>query len=91
LKEVALVGRRDGSRSIGVVLAGGGSRLPAIQKMVLKKRWLGPRVRVERMPITPAWANQLSSAHEWESLFAQLSVAFGAAISGPEQANSPPV
>jgi hypothetical protein len=59
--------------------------------MVQRKRWMGLGVRVESMPTTPAWANQLKSAHEWENLFAQLSVAFGAAISGPEQANSPPV
>jgi len=91
LMEVVHVGRRDGARRVGVVLAGGGSRLPAIQQMVLKKRWLGPGVSLVRLPTTPTWANQLSSAREFENLFAQLSVAFGAAISGPEQFSSPPI
>jgi molecular chaperone DnaK (HSP70) len=91
LAEVVYVGRREGARKIGVVLAGGGSHLPAIHKMIAKKRWLGPGVRIERLPMTPAWAHEAGSARDFESLFAQLSVAFGAAISGPEQTQSRPI
>ena len=85
LAEVVQVGAREGARTIGVVLAGGGSHLPAIRKLVTQKRRVGLRMKIVHLPTTPAWAHELGSAAEFESLFAQLSAAFGAAISCAEQ------
>ncbi|HVZ99238.1 MAG TPA: Hsp70 family protein [Caulobacterales bacterium] len=89
LAEVLQVSRRARTPKIGVVLAGGGSRLPAIKAMVTKKKWRGFNVKVVHLPTTPAWAHELDSAEEFESLFAQLSAAFGAAISGAGQGETP--
>ncbi|MES1200123.1 MAG: rod shape-determining protein [Pseudomonadota bacterium] len=85
LKEVLQVGVRERVGTVGVVLAGGGAHLPAVRKMVARKRWFGPPIKIVNLPTTPAWAHELGSAAEFESLFAQLSAAFGAAISCAEQ------
>ena len=85
LSELVQAGRRGGVSSIGIVLAGGGSRIPAIRKAIMKPRWMGLGVRIKHLPETPAWVRDLGSAQDYEPLFSQVSAAFGAAISAPEQ------
>ena len=83
LSELVQAGRREGVNSIGIVLAGGGSRLPAIRKAMAKPRWMGMGMRIKHLPDTPAWVAALGSARDYEPLFSQVSAAFGAAISAP--------
>ncbi len=93
LSELIQAGRREGVTSIGVVLAGGGARLPAIRNAIAKPRWMGLTnmlgVRIRHLPETPAWVAALGSARDYEPLFTQVSAAFGAAISAPEQRSEP--
>jgi hypothetical protein len=83
LAELVEAGRGENARSIGVVLAGGGAHLPAIRRMILKRRWTG-LMRVKHLPGTPVWVSELESANDLGPVFSQLSAAFGAAISKPE-------
>jgi Hsp70 protein len=85
LAEVVKAARQQRARKIGVVLAGGGSRLPALRALITRPRWVGFGMKIVYLPATPAWAHELGSAQEFESLFAQLSAAFGAAISGQQR------
>ena len=71
-------------RRIGVVLAGGGAHLPAVQAMVMHKRWLGFGIKLTLLPSTPLWVQELETAQELDPLFSQLSAAFGAALSTRE-------
>ncbi len=87
LHEMLAAAKAQGQRRIGVVLAGGGSNLPALKKAITRPRWLGLRMRLEHLPATPQWAHELATAQEFETLFAQLSAAFGAAISGSNRAD----
>ena len=80
-------GRRDGARSIGIVLAGGGAHIPAIRNAITKRRWTGPGMRIKHLPGTPAWVSALGDAQAYEALFSQVSAAFGAAASAPEPAD----
>jgi hypothetical protein len=73
---------------IGVVLAGGGAGLPALRRAITRSRWLGFGVGLKHLPSTPKWAHQLESAQEFDILFAQLSAAFGAAISNSTMAQA---
>lgn len=86
LTELVQAAQREGVRSIGIVLAGGGSRIPAIRSAVAKRRWTG-LVRIKHLPSTPAWVQALGAEknYDYEPLFSQVSAAFGAAISAPEQ------
>ena len=84
LAELAEFGRRQGVRRIGVVLAGGGAHLPAVQAMVMHKRWLGFGIKLTLLPSTPLWVQELETAQELDPLFSQLSAAFGAALSTRE-------
>lgn len=88
LREMIAAAKAQGQRRIGVVLAGGGSCLPALKKAITRPRWLGFGVKLEHLPATPKWAHELASAQEFDTLFAQLSAAFGAAISGSSQASA---
>ena len=83
LAELVEAGRDEKVRSIGVVLAGGGAHLPAIRRMILKRRWTG-LMQVKHLPDTPLWVGDMESAHDLGPVFSQLSAAFGAAISKPE-------
>ena len=85
LAELMQAGRRGGVSSIGVVLAGGGSRIPAIRNAIVRPRWMGLGVRIKHLPETPAWVRDIDSENDYEPLFSQMSAAFGAAISAPEQ------
>jgi molecular chaperone DnaK (HSP70) len=87
LRELVQAGRRDGARSIGIVLAGGGAHIPAIRNAITKRRWTGPGMRIKHLPGTPAWVSALGDAQAYEALFSQVSAAFGAAISAPEPAD----
>lgn len=89
LSELVQAGRRDGVSSIGVVLAGGGSRLPALRNAIAKPRWMGLGVAIKHLPETPAWVAALGSARDYEPLFSQVSAAFGAAISAPAPSQAP--
>ncbi|MBY0564273.1 MAG: Hsp70 family protein [Hyphomonadaceae bacterium] len=88
LDEVVRSCRRDGIRRVGVVLAGGGSRLPALRRAIMRPRWTGFGVQIVHLPTTPAWGHGLASSSDFDALFAQLSAAFGAAISSSEFARS---
>jgi molecular chaperone DnaK (HSP70) len=85
LREMVAAAKEQGQRRIGVVLAGGGSCLPPLRKAITRRRWLGFGVRLEHLPATPRWAHELATAQEFDALFAQLSAAFGAAISSSNQ------
>jgi molecular chaperone DnaK (HSP70) len=89
LREMVSAAKAQGQRRIGVVLAGGGSRLPALSKAIVRPRWLGFGVQLSHLPTTPKWAHELATAQEFDTLFAQLSAAFGAAISSSTQARTP--
>ncbi|MBS0386812.1 MAG: rod shape-determining protein [Proteobacteria bacterium] len=91
LAELVQAGRREGVRCIGVVLAGGGSRLPAIRAAIARRRWTGLGMRIKHLPSTPAWVQALGAEknYDYEPLFSQVSAAFGAAISAPEQPAAP--
>ena len=86
--EVVRTCRREGIRRVGVVIAGGGSRLPALRRAIMKPRWSGFGVRVVHLPTTPKWGHALASRGEFDAMFAQLSAAFGAAISSSEHSRS---
>jgi molecular chaperone DnaK (HSP70) len=88
LREMVAAAKQHGQRRIGVVLAGGGSCLPALRKAITRPRWLGFGVRLEHLPATPRWAHELATAQEFDALFAQLSAAFGAAISSSNLARA---
>jgi molecular chaperone DnaK (HSP70) len=88
LREMIATAKAQGQRRIGVVLAGGGSSLPALKKAITRPRWLGLGLRLEHLPATPRWAHELATAQEFDTLFAQLSAAFGAAISGSNQTHA---
>ncbi len=88
LAEVVQASRKERIRRIGVVLAGGGSRLPALRKAILKPRWIGLGSRLDHLPTTPHWGHGLASEAEFNTLFSQLSAAFGAAISSSEHARA---
>lgn len=88
LDEVVRSCRRDRIRRIGVVLAGGGSRLPALRKAITRPRWTGFDVAIQHLPTTPSWGQALASGDDFDSMFAQLSAAFGAAISSSEYERS---
>jgi hypothetical protein len=85
LAELVQAAQREGVRSIGIVLAGGGSRIPALRAAMTKRRWTG-LARIKHLPGTPAWVQALGAEKnfDYEPLFAQVSAAFGAAISAPE-------
>ncbi|MBI3438534.1 MAG: rod shape-determining protein [Proteobacteria bacterium] len=89
LAELVQAAQRDGVRSIGIVLAGGGSRIPALREAITKRRWTG-LVRIRHLASTPAWVQALGAEKnfDYEPLFAQVSAAFGAAISAPEPPTS---
>jgi molecular chaperone DnaK (HSP70) len=88
LVEMVEAAKKARSGKIGVVLAGGGAGLPPLQRAIAKRRWLGFGVGLKHMPSTPKWAHQLESAKEFDILFAQLSAAFGAAISSSTMAQT---
>jgi len=88
LDEVLRNCRRERIRQLGVVIAGGGSRLPALRRAVTRPRWNTHGVRIVHLPTTPRWGNALASAAHFDALFAQLSAAFGAAISSSEFSRS---
>ena len=85
LAELVQAAQAEGVRSIGIVLAGGGSRIPALRAAVTKRRWTG-LARIRHLPSTPSWVQALGAEKnfDYEPLFAQVSAAFGAAISAPE-------
>jgi hypothetical protein len=85
LAEAMEAGRTEGVRRIGVLLAGGGSHLPAIRRAVMRWRWINSKTRIEHLPQVPSWAREISASQEFGPLFAQLSAAFGAAISRPHR------
>ncbi len=89
LSELVQASRREGVSSIGVVLAGGGAHLPAIRNAISRRRWVGLGVRIRHLPDTPAWVRTLNPVQDYAPLFSQMSAAFGAAISAPEQAEAP--
>jgi molecular chaperone DnaK (HSP70) len=89
LAELVQVARAEGIRSIGVVLAGGGARLPALREAITKKRWMAPGMRIKHLSATPTWVRELGSGQEFEPLFSQFGAAFGAAISMPERTPPP--
>jgi hypothetical protein len=88
LREMIAAAKAQGQRRVGVVLAGGGSCLPPLRKAISRPRWLGFGVRLEHLPATPRWAHELATSQEFDALFAQLSAAFGAAISSSNQARA---
>jgi MreB/Mbl protein len=88
LSELVAHGRSEGIRHIGVVSAGGGSRIPAIDRVVMRKTWRG-LVTVKLLPSTPQWVQELGGAQEFAPHFSQLSAAFGAAISAREAVTTP--
>ncbi len=90
LSELVQAGRREGISRIGVVLAGGGSGLPAIRSAITRRRWMGPGMRVIHLPDTPAWVSALRQGQDYAPLFSQMSAAFGAAISAPERTDAEP-
>jgi hypothetical protein len=83
LSELVEAARREGVNTIGVVLAGGGSRLPALRNAIIKRRWTGLGMKIVHVPDTPAWVSTLGPTQEYAPLFSQMSAAFGAAISAP--------
>ncbi|MES1200487.1 MAG: hypothetical protein ABUS57_03450 [Pseudomonadota bacterium] len=77
-------------KRLNVVFAGGGVHLPSTVEMVKRLRRSARGVRIRIAPPVPKWANDLSSDQEFAKLFAQMCVAFGAAMSVPNQVRSRP-
>jgi len=88
LAEVVQECRQARIRRIGVVLAGGGSQLPALRRAVIKPRWIGLGAKLLHLPTTPRWGHGLKTTAEFDALFAQHSAAFGAAISSSDHARA---
>jgi hypothetical protein len=59
--------------------------MPSSKKMVRGFKNLPGGVKIELLPTTPAWTSGLDSDAELQPLFAQMCVAFGAALSHPNQ------
>lgn len=80
LTQVELRAAAAGHNEVGIVLAGGGARLPFVQKMAADAR---PRVRGIRklllQPLVPAWAKDPKFEH-LEEIFPQVSISIGGAV-----------
>ena len=84
LKDLVADFRGSRPKRIGLILAGGGSHLPSTIHMARKFKSVDG-IKIELVPTSPRWASDLNSNTEFEALFAQMSVAFGAAIAEPNQ------
>ncbi|HVZ99807.1 MAG TPA: hypothetical protein VG841_05790 [Caulobacterales bacterium] len=85
---VAETARRIKSRKLrrmSIVFAGGGVHLPSTVQMVKNLRRKVRGVKVRLAPSVPKWANDLHSERDFATLFSQMSVAFGTAMSVPNQ------
>lgn len=80
LTQVELRAAAAGHKEVGIVLAGGGARLPFVTQMAADAR---PRVRGIRklllQPLVPAWAKDPNFEH-LEDIFPQMSISIGGAV-----------
>jgi molecular chaperone DnaK (HSP70) len=74
-----------GARRIGLVLAGGGAHMPSVIEMARKAKSLSGGIKIDLLPTIPTWTGNVNSGVELKSAFAQMCVAFGAALSHPNQ------
>ncbi|MES1158557.1 MAG: hypothetical protein ABUL42_01550 [Terricaulis silvestris] len=86
--EMAKAMRGHKQKRIGVVFAGGGVNLPSTVALAKKMKSHVRGLRIKVLPSVPKWAHDLSSEKEFSALFAQMCVAFGTAISVPNQVQS---
>ena len=82
----AMKGRKQ--KRIGIVFSGGGVHLPSTLATIKKLKSHIRGVRIKLLPAVPKWANDLNSEKEFATLFSQMCVAFGTAISVPNQVQS---
>jgi molecular chaperone DnaK (HSP70) len=70
----------DGAKEIAAVAAGGGASLPFVQQLLRKAKPQKGSVKVFAANSTPEWARHPVFAGQLAPVFAQLSIAIGAAI-----------
>lgn len=81
LNQLAQRAASAGKTEIGVVLAGGGARLPFIQEMTAKTSPQNNRVRKVRVePVVPDWANDDAFPNGFANVFSQAAISVGGAI-----------
>jgi hypothetical protein len=70
-----------GRDEIGVILAGGGSTLPFIQKMAARIRPSIGRIRSVRVqPLVPEWAKDPAFKNQLAPIFPQVAISIGGAV-----------
>lgn len=78
----------SGGDALLAVAAGGGARLGLVQSILRNakapKRAGRPRLRLERAPVTPAWAEQDAYGGALASAFPMLAIAIGGALAPPD-------
>jgi hypothetical protein len=84
LNDMARIAKAEKAGALGVVLAGGGARFPAVTAMAGQSRRVSG-LAINVLPIAPAWISDLDSSDEFAAVFAQMCVCFGAALADPTQ------
>ncbi|MBI1188938.1 MAG: hypothetical protein GC206_16655 [Alphaproteobacteria bacterium] len=81
LSRVAQAAAEDGANAIGVILAGGGSKLTFIQQMALHTRPSVSRIRrIDLRPVVPAWAQGEDFDDGFRDIFPQVAISIGGAV-----------
>jgi len=81
LTRVAHHAAQDGADAIGVILAGGGSKLTFIQQMAQHTRPSVSRIRkIDLRPVVPTWAQGEDFSAELRDIFPQVAISIGGAV-----------
>jgi hypothetical protein len=81
LTQTGLRAAAAGSDEVGVVLAGGGAKLPFIQEMARQMRPSSGRVkRVSVQPLIPSWALEDTFQGQLAPIFPQVAISIGGAV-----------
>lgn len=79
LQAAAEAVRNAGGTTLTVVAVGGGAALPAVQAMARSGRPKGVRLRIERAPSVPDWAQKTAFGGAFAPIFPMMAVAIGGA------------
>ncbi|MEJ0059219.1 MAG: hypothetical protein WDM79_06490 [Terricaulis sp.] len=85
ISQMAQAVKSERGKRIGIVFAGGGSHLRSTAAMLKRMRKVARGVKLQVLPTAPKWASDLSSQSEFNAMFSQMCVAFGASMSMPNQ------
>jgi molecular chaperone DnaK (HSP70) len=85
IAQMAQAVKSERAKRIGIVFAGGGAHLRSTTAMVKRMRKVARGVKLQVLPTAPKWANDLGSQREFNAMFSQMCVAFGASMSMPNQ------